>query len=89
MTLLVRSNVRTATPTQILGEVLTHDIFKKSQDEAHGGTIEEKKKSMDFKAQDSKIEEESGCQEEESVQKNDEQEELWQERTIIKEKSFC
>ena len=29
--------VRTATPTQILGEVLTHDMFKKSQDEAHGG----------------------------------------------------
>ena len=64
VTLLVRSNVKTATPTQILGEVLTHDMFKKSQDEAHGGTIDEKKKSVAFKAQDSKIEEESGCQEE-------------------------
>ena len=31
VTLLVRSNnVKTATPTQILGEVLTHDIFRKS-----------------------------------------------------------
>ena len=30
--LLVRSNMKTATPTQILGEVLTHDMFKKSQD---------------------------------------------------------
>jgi hypothetical protein len=36
--------VKTATPTQILGEVLTHDMFNKSQDEAHGGTIDEKKK---------------------------------------------
>ena len=29
-----QSNVKTATPTQILGEILTHDLFKKSQDEA-------------------------------------------------------
>ena len=77
-TLLVRSNVKTATPTQILGEVLTHDIFKKSQDEPHRGDIDEKNKSVAFKAQDSKNEEESGCQEE-----------LWQERAIIKGKSFC
>jgi hypothetical protein len=66
VTLLVRSNVKTATPTQILGEVLTHDMFKKSQDEAHGGEIDMKKRSMAFKAQDSKKEEESECQEEES-----------------------
>src|SRR6185437_15219172 len=43
VTLLVRSNVKTTTPTQILGEVLTHDMFRKSQDEAHGGEIDEKK----------------------------------------------
>jgi len=30
VTLLVRSNVKTATLTQILGEVLTHDMFNKS-----------------------------------------------------------
>ena len=65
VTLLVRSNIKTATPTQILGEVLTHDMFKKSQDEAHGGDIDEKKKSVAFKAQDSKNEEKSGCQEKE------------------------
>ena len=29
VTLFVRSNMKTATPTQILGEVLTHDMFKK------------------------------------------------------------
>ena len=39
-------------------------MFKKSQNKAHGGTIDENKKSVAFKAQDSKIEEESGCQEE-------------------------
>ena len=50
VTLLVSSNVKTATPTQILGEVLTHDMFKKSQDEAHGGEIDMKKKSVAFKA---------------------------------------
>jgi len=74
-------------------------MFKKSQDEAHGGTIDEKNKSVAFKAQDSKTEEESGCQEEES---NEEmtlfvkrfnrmmsKKKLWQERTIIKKKSFC
>ena len=65
VTLLVRSNVKTATPTQILGEVLTHDMFKKSQNEAHGGEIDEKKKSVAFKAQDGKNEEGNGCQEEE------------------------
>ena len=36
VTLLVRSNLKTTTPTQILGEVLTHDMFRKSQDEVHG-----------------------------------------------------
>ena len=50
VTLLVRSNVKTATPTQILEEVLTHDMFKKSQDEAHGGIIDEKNKCVAFKA---------------------------------------
>ena len=53
--------VKTSTPTQILGEILTHDMFKKSQDEAHGGAIDEKKKIVAFKAQDNKNEEESGC----------------------------
>jgi hypothetical protein len=30
VTLLVRSNLKTTTPSEVLGEVLTHDIFKKS-----------------------------------------------------------
>ena len=49
VTLLVRSDVKTTTPTQLLGEVLTHDMFKKPQDEVHGGTIDEKKKSVSFR----------------------------------------
>ena len=50
---------------KILGFEVPDDMFKKSQDEAHGGEIDVKKKSVAFKAQDSKNEEESGCQEEE------------------------
>ena len=63
-----------------------------------GGEIDEKKKSVAFKAQDSKNEEESGCQEEES----DEEMTLFVKRfnrmmstknfgkrSIIKKKSFC
>ena len=61
VTFIVRSDLKTSTPTQVLGEVLTHDIFKKSQDEVHSGTIYEKEKSVAFRAQDSKIEEEGGC----------------------------
>jgi len=49
--LIVRSDLKTSTPTQVLGEVLTHDIFKKSQDEVHGVTSDEKKKNVAFKAQ--------------------------------------
>ena len=61
VTLLVRSNLKTTTPTQVLGEVLTHDMFKKSQDEVHGMANDEKKKSVAFKAQSSKGENDEDC----------------------------
>jgi hypothetical protein len=32
VTLLVRSNLKTITPSEVLDEVLTHDIFKQSQE---------------------------------------------------------
>jgi hypothetical protein len=32
VTLLVRSNLKTITPSEVLGEVRTHDIFKQSQE---------------------------------------------------------
>jgi hypothetical protein len=50
ITLLVRSNLKTITPSEVLGEVLTHDIFKQSQKEFHGNLHEDKKKIMAFKA---------------------------------------
>ena len=66
VTLLVRSNLKTTTPTQVLGEVLTHDMFKKSQDEVHGVTNDEKMKSVAFKAQSYKGENDEDCNENES-----------------------
>ena len=49
-----------------MGEVLTHDMFKKSQDEVHGAANDEKKKSVAFKAQSSKGENDEYCNEDES-----------------------
>ena len=66
MTFLVRSNLKTTTLTQILGEVLTHDMFKKSQDEVHGAANDEKKMSVAFKAQSSKGENDEDSNEDES-----------------------
>jgi hypothetical protein len=46
----VRSNLKTITPSEVLDEVLTHDIFKQSQEELHGNLHEDKKKIVAFKA---------------------------------------
>jgi hypothetical protein len=43
VSLLMRSNLKTITPSEVLGEVLTHDIFKQSQ-ELHGNLHDDKKK---------------------------------------------
>ena len=59
-------DMKTATLTQILGEVLTHDIFKKSQDEVHGVTSDDKKKSIAFKAQGSSEDRENDEDDDES-----------------------
>jgi hypothetical protein len=53
VTLLVRSNLKTTTPSEVLGEVLTHDIFKQSQEELHGNLHEDKNKIVAFKAKTS------------------------------------
>ena len=50
ITLLVRSNLKETTPMQILSEILTHDIFKKSQEDLHDDVIDAKKKNVTFKA---------------------------------------
>jgi hypothetical protein len=54
ITLLVRSGLKTMTPTQILGEVITLDLFKKSQVEAQANELD--KKSIALKAKASKEE---------------------------------
>jgi hypothetical protein len=48
VTLLVRSNLKTITPSEVLGEVLTHVIFKQSQEALHGNLHEYKKKIVAF-----------------------------------------
>ena len=45
----MRSNSKTMTPTQVLGEVFTHDIFKQSQREAHGLANDDGKKVLHSK----------------------------------------
>jgi hypothetical protein len=50
VTLLMRSNLKTITPSKALGEVHTHDIFKQSQEELHGNLHKDKKKIVAFKA---------------------------------------
>jgi hypothetical protein len=49
VTLLVRSNLKTITPLEVLDEVLTHDIFNQSQEELYGNLHEDKKKIIAFK----------------------------------------
>jgi hypothetical protein len=49
VTFLVRSNLQTISPLEVLGEVLTHDIFKQSQEELHGNLCEDKKKMVAIK----------------------------------------
>jgi hypothetical protein len=53
VTLIVRSNLKNITPSEVLGEVLTHDIFKQSQEELHGNLHKDKKKIVLFKAKTS------------------------------------
>ena len=54
VTLLVRSKLKETTPMQILSEILTHDIFKKSQEDVHADASDAKKKNVAFNAQASK-----------------------------------
>jgi hypothetical protein len=53
VTLLVRSNLKTISPSEVLGDVLTHNIFKQSQEELHGNIHEDKKNIVAFKAKTS------------------------------------
>jgi hypothetical protein len=61
--MLVRSNLTTTSPTEVLGEILTQDIFQKSQAEAMSLTKKVKGESIALKAKVSKAikKEESEC----------------------------
>jgi hypothetical protein len=50
VTLLVRTDLNKMTPTEVLGEVQTHDLFKQSQKEVQGQSISEEKKNITLKA---------------------------------------
>jgi hypothetical protein len=60
VTLLVRSNLKTITRSEILGEVLTHDIFKQSQEELHVNLHKDKKKIVTFNAKTSNDDDHDG-----------------------------
>jgi hypothetical protein len=51
------------TPTEVLGEVLTHDLFKQSQNEVQGQLTSEEKKNIALKAKVTQQEEDSENQE--------------------------
>jgi hypothetical protein len=50
VTLLVRIDLNKMTPTEVLGEVQTHDLFKQSQKEVQGQSMSEEKKNISLKA---------------------------------------
>jgi hypothetical protein len=50
VTLLVRTDLNKMTPTKVLGEVRTHDLFKQSQKEVQGQSMSEEKKNISLKA---------------------------------------
>jgi uncharacterized FlaG/YvyC family protein len=51
------------TPTEVLGEVQTHDLFKQSQKEVQGQSISEEKKNITLKAKATKEENDDENQE--------------------------
>jgi hypothetical protein len=50
VTLLVISDLSKMTPTEVLGEVQTRDLFKQSQKDVQGQSMSEEKKNIAFKA---------------------------------------
>jgi hypothetical protein len=50
VTLLVRTDLNKMTPTEVLGEVQTDDLFKQSQKEVQGQSMSEEKKNIALKA---------------------------------------
>jgi hypothetical protein len=71
VTLLVRSDLKKMTPTEVLGEVLTHDLFKQSQKEGQGESTNEEKKNIALNAKVTQEEEDGKNQEIDSDEEMD------------------
>jgi hypothetical protein len=63
VTLLVRTDLNKMTPTEVLGEVQTHDLFKQSQKEVQGQSMSEEKKNIALKAKSTQEENDDENQE--------------------------
>jgi hypothetical protein len=73
VTMLVRSDFTTTSPTEVLGEILTQDIFKKSQDEAMSLAKKVKGESIALKAKASKTIEKEESEDEGNGSESDEE----------------
>jgi hypothetical protein len=73
VTMLLRSDLKNISPTEVFSEILTHDIFKKSQAEAMSLTKKEKTKPIAFKEKATKIIEKEESGDEDSESESDEE----------------
>ena len=73
VTMLVRSDLTTTSPTEVLGEILTQDIFKRSQVEAMSLAKKVKGDSIVLKAKASKAIEKEESEDEGNVSESDEE----------------
>ena len=71
VTMLVRSDLSTTSPTEVLGEILTQDIFKKSQADALSLAKKVKNESIALKAKASKAIEKEDSNDEENESESD------------------
>jgi hypothetical protein len=69
--MLVRSDLSTTSPTEVLGEILTQDIFKKSQADAISFAKKVKNESIALKAKASKAIEKEDSDDEENESESD------------------
>jgi Skp family chaperone for outer membrane proteins len=71
VTMLVRSDLSTTSPTEVLGEILTQDIFKKSQADAISLAKKVKNESIALKAKASRAIEKEDNDDEENESESD------------------
>jgi DNA replication protein DnaD len=77
VTMLVRSDLTTTSITKVLGEILTQDIFKKSQADAISLPKKVKSKSIALKAKASKVIDKEESDDEENGSESDEELDLF------------